>query len=110
MEEGEKERLLKGYIIGVCHPGASGFEVLELLDLRSKLAELETELTGEEREKLEEADSLFLQNADRFYESLLQVADLVEMRRRAGIVPSHWWWYLDKLLQAEKTLARGKVG
>jgi len=110
MEEREKGQLLKDYVIGVRHPGVSGFEVLELLDLRSQIAESEAELTGEEREKLEEADGLFLQNAGRLYESLLQVADLVEMRKRAGVAPSHWWWYLDKLLQAEKILARGRAG
>lgn len=109
MEEKEKERLLKDYAIGVCHPESSGFEVLELLDVRSQLAELESGLSDEEREKLEEADSLFLQNADRLYESLLQVADLTEMRKRAGVAPSHWWWYLDKLLQAEKIFARGRA-
>jgi len=24
-----------------------------------------------------------------------------EMRMKAGVSPSHWWWYLEKLSQVE---------
>jgi hypothetical protein len=102
----EKERLLKDYAISVHHPQVSGFEILELLDLRSRIAELEAELTEGERRRLEEADSLFLKSANRFYESLSQVADLAEMREQVGASPSHWWWYLEKLVQVEKVVTR----
>ena len=108
MEDKERERLLKDYLISVQHPEVSGFEILELLDLRSRIAKFETDLAAEERKRLEEADSLFLSNAGRFYESLSQVADLSEMRERAGTLPSHWWWYLEKLVRVEKVSLGGK--
>ncbi|MCD6468885.1 MAG: hypothetical protein J7L32_06245 [Thermoplasmata archaeon] len=37
----------------------------------------------------------------------IQVADLAEMRKRVGTSPSHWWWYLEKLIQVEK-VSRGR--
>ena len=36
-----KSNLLKSYKVAVEYPDVSGFEVLELLDMRSKLAELD---------------------------------------------------------------------
>lgn len=98
----EKEKLLRDYSVGVRHPEVSGFEVLELLDLRSRITGLEAELTEDEKRMLEESDSLFLNQASRFYESLSQVANLAEMREQVGATPSHWWWYLERLVQAEK--------
>lgn len=98
----ERKRLLRDYSVGVCHPGVSGFEILELLDLRSRIAGLEAELTEDEERRLGEADSLFLKDANRFYESLSQVADLARMREQVGVSPSHWWWYLEKLILVEK--------
>jgi len=105
MGEVKRERLLKSYTVGVHHPEVSGFEVLELLDTRSELAKVEADLTDVEREALERADALFLDNVGRFYESLLRVTTPLEARRRAGIPPSHWWWYLEKLARAEKVAA-----
>jgi glutathione synthase/RimK-type ligase-like ATP-grasp enzyme len=98
----DKERLLALFCRGVRYPQSSGFEVLELLDVRSALARWEEELTKEQRESLEEADELFLTNAGQFYENVVQVADLAEMRQRAGVPPSHWWWYLEKLVRTER--------
>jgi len=43
--------------------------------------------------------------AMRFYESASQVANLEKMRRGAAVSPSHWWWYLEKLVQAEQAAA-----
>jgi hypothetical protein len=98
----KKKRLLETFCQGVCLPKVSGFEVLELLDVRSALARQEGELNKEARKKLEEADGLFLKNARQFYEAVARVADLEEMRRRAAVSPSHWWWYLEKLARAER--------
>ena len=102
MAEEARERLLRGYSVGVRHPEVSGFEILDLLDLRSRITELEAELTKDEKRMLEEADSLFLNQAGRFYESLSPVANLAEMREQVGATPSHWWWYLERLAQVEK--------
>lgn len=98
----EYEHLLASFCQGVCHPQVNGFEVLELLDVRSALAQQEGELNEGARKKLEDADDLFLKNARQFYENVARVADLEEMRKRAAVSPSHWWWYLEKLVQAER--------
>jgi hypothetical protein len=96
---GELRELVEGYAVDVEFPDVSGFEVLEMLDLRSDIAEQERELSDEERTILEEADRRFFQNAPLFYASLAAVADLAKMRHRAGAPPSHWWWYLNELLR-----------
>lgn len=103
----KQDKLLMDYAAGVRHPEVSGFEILELLDLRSRIAELEAELTEDERKGLEEADSLFLKDVGRFYESLSQVADLAKMRQQVRASPSQWW-YLEKLIQIEKVAVGGK--
>lgn len=96
----ELKALIESYAIDVQFPQVSGFEVLEMLDLRSEIAEREKKLSEAERQQLEEADRRFLQHAREFYASLSQVADLSEERRRNNVPPSHWWWYLEELVQA----------
>ena len=98
----EQERLLTVFCREVRHPQVSGFEVLELLDVRSMLARREGELTEGQRQELEEADGVFLKYAGQFYENVAQVANLEEMRKRVAVPPSHWWWYLEKLGSAQQ--------
>lgn len=91
------ELLLKQYTNGVQFPTVSGFEVLELLDVRSKIAQRETELNNVQKAQLEEADSVFMRHTVEFYESVSKLGDLIAMRQRANAPCSHWWWYLEKL-------------
>lgn len=63
------EELLKSYIVGLEHPEVSGFELLEVLEKRSALAEFEDQLDDMARRQLEEADALFMGHA---------VADVVQ--------------------------------
>lgn len=95
----EVQRLVQYYVKAVQFPEVSGFEILELLDVRSKLAARESELDAAHRAQLEAADSLFLRNAPLLYESVAPLGDLNEMRRRASVPCSHWWWYLEKLAE-----------
>lgn len=92
--------LTQDYAASVRYPDVSGFEVLELLRLRSRLAEVEPELTPAERTALEAADATFLHSATVLCHQVSQVANLETLRRDAGILPSHWWWYLDSLARA----------
>ena len=93
------KELIESYAIDVRFPEVSGFEILETLDLRSEIAAREHELTPEERAALEEADRHFFEHAPQFYASISTIADLAEIRKRAKITPSHWWWYLDELVR-----------
>jgi hypothetical protein len=83
-------------------PEVSGFEVLELLDVRSRLATVESELDEAQRAQLEDADSVFLRYTPMLYESVITLGDLADLRRRAAAPCSHWWWYLEKLAQRER--------
>ena len=74
--------LLADYEAGVGFPQVSGFEILELLDTRSRLALAESQLNAAEKEQLEKADEIFLAQAAEFYEQVAAVADIREMRRR----------------------------
>ncbi len=93
----EHGSVIETYARSVCFPDVSGFEVLELLRLRSRLAEIEQELTSGERAALEAADATFLHNAAALHRQVSEVATLETLRKEAGVRPSHWWWYLDSL-------------
>lgn len=102
----EAERLLKLYTGAVTFPEVSGFEVLDMLDVRSRLAQREDELSAAQQVRLEEADSTFLSHAPSFFASVGAIGKLSELRRRASAPCSHWWWYLEKLAGRELATAR----
>lgn len=81
----------------ILHPEVSGFELLEILDIRSQLASREPLLDEEEKARLESIDRQLSQNAESWAVRISEVADLAEMRKRTHVLPSHWWWYLDEM-------------
>jgi hypothetical protein len=101
----EYSQLLSYYETSVALPEVSGFEILELLDVRSRLALAESQLSAAEKEQLEKADEIFLAHAREFYLQVSEVADIREMRQRASVPISHWWWHLEKFAHLEKTAA-----
>lgn len=92
-----KKQLLKNYQIAVNYPEASGFEHLEMLQIRDQLALIENELNGLEKEELSLADQLLIKNAKQFYHELSSIIDLKQKREREQISSGFWWWYLDVL-------------
>jgi hypothetical protein len=90
---------LKNYLIAVEHPGPSGFEHLEMLLVRDKLAEQETALTPNQKAQLIAADRRLLAQADAFYAELSRITDLEIERQRRQPPSHHWWWYLDVLVK-----------
>jgi hypothetical protein len=101
----ESAKLLADYAVGVGFSQVSGFEILELLDVRSRLVLAESQLSRGEQDQLEKADEIFLAHAGEFYAQVAKVANLKDMRRRAAIPISHWWWHLEKLSRYEKAVA-----
>jgi hypothetical protein len=88
-------RLLVHYGVDVQHPEVSGAEHLEMLQIRDRLAELESTLTSEEQQARAEADRVLVERASAFYQELLRFLDLAAYRREHGIPPARWWWHLD---------------
>ena len=82
---------------GFNHPDVSGFELLELLDIRSQLASREPLLDENAKDRLEKLDRQLSQLAENWAKRISEVADLSEMRKRSHVLPSHWWWYLDEM-------------
>jgi hypothetical protein len=78
------------------HTDVSGFEILEILDVRSQLASREPLMNDLERARLEKLDRQMPYLADVCNARIAEVADISEMRRRSHVLPSHWWWYLDE--------------
>lgn len=76
------------------HKDVSGFEILEILDVRSQLASREPVMDDLERTRLEKLDRQLPYLAQEWYDRIAEVADLCEMRKRSHVLPSHWWWYL----------------
>ena len=79
------------------HPDVSGFELIEILDIRSQLAAREPVLSDDDKTGLETLDRQLLKLADLWVIRISEVADLAQMRKKAHVLPSHWWWYLDKI-------------
>ena len=88
-------RLLVHYCVDVQHPEVSGAEHLEMLQIRDRLAELESTLTSEEQQARAAADRVLVERANTFHQELLRFLDLAAYRREHGIPPARWWWYLD---------------
>ncbi|MBA2391100.1 MAG: hypothetical protein H0V67_12690 [Geodermatophilaceae bacterium] len=89
--------LLKRYVIAVEHPGASGFEHLDMLMVRDKLARQGTSFTPADQERLVAADRLLVARASAFYAELSRITSLQYEREQRKLSPMHWWWYLDVL-------------
>lgn len=79
------------------HPDVSGFELIEILDIRSQLAAREPVLSDDDKTGLETLDRQLLKLADLCVTRISEVADLAQMRKKAHVLPSHWWWYLDEI-------------
>ena len=79
------------------HPDVSGFELIELLDIRSQMASREPVLSDDDKTRLEALDRQLLDLADFWVTRISEVADLAQMRKKAHVLPSHWWWYLDEI-------------
>jgi hypothetical protein len=75
----------------------SGAEHLEMLQIRDRLAEVESTLTAEKQGALAEADRMLVERATSFYRELRRFLDLATYRREHGVPPARWWWYLDVL-------------
>jgi len=102
----ERARELIEYLAqALQHPEVSGFEVLEFLDVRSRLAIQEPLLSQGDRCQLEDIDRKLLQASPSWLARILEMGDLVEMRHRARALPSHWWWYLDEIALSEKSVS-----
>jgi len=105
----KKSKHLMDYISkAIGHPDVSGFEALELLDVRSRMASREPLLDESEKAHLEDLDRRLLQMSESWLERISEVAGLAEMRRRSHILPSHWWWYLDEITSAKRKAAAGQ--
>lgn len=90
--------LLKRYTVAVEHPDVSGFEHLEMLMIRDKLACQAASLSPHERERLALADRRLVAQAAAFHAELSRITSLQYERRQRDVSPSRWWWYLDVLV------------
>ena len=74
-------------------PDVSGAEHLEMLQLRDALAQVESQLTDEDKGLLANADRRLVEQGREFYEELSRFVDLTEKRKFEEITPQRWWWY-----------------
>ena len=74
----------------------------EQLTVRSQLASREPLLNDDDKMMLEQLDLELLQSANDVSMRISEVANLAEMRKRAHVLPSHWWWYLDQMQTGQR--------
>ena len=89
---------LQHYLVAVKHPAVSGFEMLDMLLVRDKLASQFESLTTEEQQQLATADQQLILRVDKFYAELSQVTDLAYERENRKPAPDQWWWFLDVIV------------
>lgn len=99
-------KYLQSYLIAVQHPHVSGFEHLDMLAVRDKLAQ--QRLTTEEALQLTLADQTLLNRVRDFYNALQSITDLQEERQNRQRTPDQWWWYLDVLAQLPIQATKGQ--
>lgn len=100
------DELIAAYEVDVRFPDVSGIEHLDMLLTRSEIARGVRHLTAEQRARLAEADRVLLQHARRFYQAIQRIADLQVWRRNENAPSTHWWWYLDVVVQAPELPVR----
>ncbi len=98
MSKQDPEKLIVSYEAGVRHPEVSGMEHLNLLQIRSRLADLAPELSEAQHERLRKADQEFLARANVFLHAIQQIADLDAWRAQEDVPAAHWWWHLDVIV------------
>ena len=98
----KSKRLMDFLNESIQHLDTSGFELLEILDVRSQLASREPLLNDDDKMMLEKLDLELLQSASDMSKRISEVANLAEMRKRAHVLPSHWWWYLDQMQMGQR--------
>ncbi len=92
-------RLLEQYVVDVDYPAVSGIEHLQMLEVRSQLAAVETQLSTAEQRALAAADYKLATHARAFLAELNRFVNLAQERQQRQIGPQEWWWYLDVLVQ-----------
>lgn len=102
------KKLIESYETDVQFPDVSGMEHLDMLMVRSEIARNELHLSDKERKRVQQADRLLLQNARQFYESIRRIADIASWRHDENVPASHWWWYLDIIVQLPTNLPVSK--
>lgn len=94
----DPERLVIRYVAGVHHPEVSGMEHLNLLQIRSHLADSADELSEAQRGRVRKADQVLFARANDFLDAIQKIADLESWRAQEDVIPTHWWWYLDVIV------------
>jgi len=92
------QELMEYFAKAINHPDVSGFEAMELFDIRSQLAKREHILSEDDKIALEQLDRQLLTSADLWVTRISEIGDLAQLRKKAHVLPSHWWWYLDEIV------------
>ena len=100
--------LLEQYRVDVDYPEVSGIEHVQMLETRSKLFAIESQLSATERRILLAADRKLAMQALGFLSELERFVNLADERRRRKVVAEEWWWYLDVLVQIPALPRRSK--
>lgn len=89
--------LLNNYCVSVEFPDVSGAEHLEMLQIRDRIAEIESDLSAAEKTLLAVADRQLVEKVNDFYRELSHFINLNEIKKDRAISSERWWWYLDVL-------------
>lgn len=101
-------QLVQAYLAMTEQPAVSGFEHLAMFDLRDQIENDKAILTQSDSKVLAVADQQLLDQAYLFVAALETMVDLAQERLRHNPPATHWWWYLDVLMQLPSFGSNGK--
>ena len=98
--------LITAYETDVAFPDVSGMEHLDMLMTRSEIAQHDAHMSNEEWQRVLSADRDLQRQAKQFYTAIQKIADLADWRRQQNMPATHWWWYLDTIIQLPPRLEK----
>ena len=98
--------LITAYETDVQFPDVSGMEHLDMLMTRSEIAGHNAHLSNEEWQRVLNADRDLQNQAKQFYTAIQKIADLADWRQQQNVPATHWWWYLDTIIQLPPRLEK----
>ena len=77
----------------------SVFEMIDMLNVRSRIHQYFNELSDDEKNEVTRYDLILISNAQAFYEKMKLIHNFQQSKKP----DDEWWWHLHKISMAMKT-------
>lgn len=95
----DKHTDIQHYGMDVKDLDTSAFEMIDMLNVRSKIHRYFHELSDDEKNEVTRYDLILISNAQAFYEKMKPIHDFQSSNKP----DDEWWWHLHKIAMALST-------